>query len=212
MRADEFISEARVHPNMQAVMAEKGYKFIGHGQDQDAYFAPDGTILKIFGWDERKGKSGFTRAQDSFITFAEYCRKNPSNQFLPDFSAWTPFEFDGRTYLQIKCERLFPLEGKYDSLGDELEMLVDYYIEPYGWERGLPMYISKSGTNDYEDSHKLIMLLGTDGLVKLAKTLDEVVKLGNKNGYRIDLHGGNFMLGSDGHIVINDPYWTGSYR
>lgn len=212
MRAEEFLSEARVHPNMKAVMAEKGYRFIGHGQDQDAYFAPDGTILKIFGWDERKGKSGFTRAQDSFITFAEYCHANPNNQFLPDFSAWAPFEFDGRTYLQIKCERLFPLEGEYEGLGDELERLTDDFIIPYGASRGLGMYIVNNDKYHNDESSKLIMLLGTDGIGTLVQTLEQVIKLGDKHGYRIDLHGGNFMLGSDGHIVINDPYWTGSYR
>lgn len=218
MKIHELLTEAQMSPDIKKIMTQKGYKYIAHGQDQDAYFAPDGSILKIFGWDREKGRSGFTKAQDSFITFANYCRKNANNQFLPDFSDWTPFEYKGQTYLQIKCERLFPLSGKWDSFGDELEIFVDDYISRDGARAGVQRYlkdIEATGGYTAASPHEgaiLVTLLGEDGLTKFAKTIEDLEKIADTHHYRLDLHGGNFMFGSDGHVVINDPFFTGSWR
>lgn len=212
------LDEAQMSPDIKKIMTQKGYKYIAHGQDQDAYFAPDGSILKIFGWDREKGRSGFTKAQDSFIAFANYCRKNSSNPFLPDFSDWTPFEYKGQTYLQIKCERLFPLKGKWEDFGDELETFVDDYVTRYGVERGLSNYltdIEQDGGYQSANSSQgnvLVTLLGEDGLRLFAQTISDLDKLANQNRFRLDLHSGNFMFSSDSHVVINDPFFTGSWR
>lgn len=216
MRIHEFLNEAQMASDIKRIMQSKGYKYIGHGQDQDAYFAPDGSILKIFGWDRDLGRSGFTKAQDSFIAFANYCRSHPNNQFLPDFSDWTPFEHKGKTYLQIKCERLFPLSGKWEDFGDELENFVDSYVDRYGAKVGVDKYIQYAVGDEYNEpsdsGNVLIMMLGEDGLAQFAKTIEDLGKIASKNRYRLDLHGGNFMFGSDGHVVINDPFFTGSWR
>lgn len=217
MRAEEFLVEAQMSPDIKKIMTKKGYKYIAHGQDQDAYFAPDGTILKIFGWDRDRGRSGLTKAQDSFVAFANYCKANESNQFLPDFSDWTTFEHKGQTYLQIKCERLFPLSGKWEEFGDELETFVDGYVSNYGAKKGVENYINRvvkadHPANDPHEGSILITLLGEEGLAQFAKTIEDLSKLASKNRFRLDLHGGNFMFGSDGHIVINDPFFTGSWR
>jgi hypothetical protein len=45
-----------------------------------------------------------------------------------------------------------------------------------------------------------------------AQTVKQLSDIGRKKGYGIDLHSGNFMLGSDGEIVINDPFFTGTMR
>jgi hypothetical protein len=70
---------------------------------------------------------------------------------------------------------------------------------------------------DYEHAGEsagiLINLLGgKKELQLLAKTIAQLEYIADNKGYRLDLHQGNFMLGSDGEIVINDPFWTGSYR
>jgi len=215
MKITEILTEAQMSPEIKKIMGDKGYKYISRGQDQDVYLSPDGTILKIFGWDRDKGSSGFTRAQGSFIAFANYCKKNPNNQFLPDFSDWATFEFDGKTYLQIKTERLFPLSGDWEYLGNELGIFVDSYIERYGATEGLKVYIDKfegSQIRSRDQASLIIMMLGKDGLTLFAKTVDDLSKIAKQKGYGLDLHSGNFMFGSDSHLVINDPFFTGSFR
>ena len=206
---DVAIDEAEMHSGIMQVMKSQGYKFLGHGQDQDAYLAPDGTILKIFGYNARVGRNGFTEAQNGFVTFATYCQQNPSNPFLPDFGGWEKFNFKGKQYLQIKCERLFDLKGEWEDVGDELENLTGY-IENRGVKTGLNAFLDHRFDN--EDANKLILLMGKEGLELFVKTLADIIKIGNAKGFGIDLHGGNFMLGSDGTLVINDPYFTGSFR
>ena len=58
--------------------------------------------------------------------------------------------------------------------------------------------------------HQLIIHLGEEGLRKLWDTIGMLNKVAQKNGYYLDLHGGNFMLGSDGTPVISDPFYMGT--
>jgi hypothetical protein len=100
------IDEAQISKNIQPILVKKGYTFLGKGQDQDAYLAPDGTVLKIFGY----GPGGkLSQGQQSFKDFADYCMAKPNNPFLPQFGGWEPFDFEGKRYLQINCERMFDL-------------------------------------------------------------------------------------------------------
>jgi predicted unusual protein kinase regulating ubiquinone biosynthesis (AarF/ABC1/UbiB family) len=50
--------------------------------------------------------------------------------------------------------------------------------------------------------------LGEDGLATLWKTIESLFQIAKRSGYDLDLHPGNFMLGSDGHIVISDPFYA----
>ena len=218
MRINEILlTEAYMDPGIKKVLKQKGYKFLGHGQDQDAYLAPDGTILKIFGYEY--GSKGLSEGQRSFVDFANFCMNNPTNPFLPQFGGWEPFEFKGERYLQIKCERLFDFEkAKAGDVAEMLESLVES-VSHYGAEKGFKHFLK----HNYEDEYayaseergvaQLIMLLGGEEEVKLlCKTIEQIAKLAKQKGYRLDLHSGNFMLGSDGEIVINDPFFTGTWR
>jgi hypothetical protein len=213
MRINEILTEAQMNPGIKKVLIQKGYKFLGHGQDQDAYIAPDGTILKIFGYE--RGSKGFSRSQQSFIDFANYCMKNPNNPFLPQFGGWNQFEFKGQRYLQIKCERLFEFKkAKVPRIAEALSDFVDD-VTAFGPERAIANFLDVAVDYEYADDIGpiLINLVGGEKELKLlAKTIDQLDTLADKKGYRLDLHSGNFMLGSDGEIVINDPFWTGSFR
>ena len=50
--------------------------------------------------------------------------------------------------------------------------------------------------------------LGEDGFKLLWKTMKDLSKIADHKGYNLDLHSKNFMLGSDGHIVISDPFFA----
>lgn len=221
MRIFEFnstatITEAQIDPSIKKILTTKGYKFLGKGNDQDAYIAPDGTILKIFGYEP--GTEGFTRGQKSFIDFANYCMKNSNNKFLPQFYGWETFMFDGKQYLQIKSERLFDIEkSKMNIVGNTLEYLAEI-VDRHGALLGFKEFMNDFIDNptwkgNTKPAQILISLLGGEEEVKLfCKTIEDLDTLADKKGYFFDLHKKNFMLGSDGEIVINDPFFSGSFR
>lgn len=217
MKISELLNEAKMDSGVKKVLIQKGYKFLGHGQDQDAYLAPDGTILKIFGYD--LGSRGFSEAQRSFIDFANFCMKNPNNPFLPQFGGWQPFEFNGQKYLQIKCERLFDFnKAKAGPVARMLSELVDA-VENFGAKIGFEDFMANYYDDEYANTKnekaigELIALVGGEKEIKLlCKTIEQLDKIADRKNYGLDLHAGNFMLGSDGEIVINDPFFTGSWR
>ena len=61
--------------------------------------------------------------------------------------------------------------------------------------------------NDPEGIEELLVHMGDDFPV-LHRTLRQLEMIADAKNYRIDLHAGNFMLGSDGQIVINDPFFV----
>ena len=216
MKINEILTEAKMDPEIKKILTQKGYKFLGRGQDQDAYLAPDGTILKIFGYE--RGSQGFSEGQQSFIDFANFCMKNSNNPFLPQFGGWNQFEFKGQKYLQIKCERLFDFKkAKAGPIAEQLAELVER-VEAYGAEKGFERFMQYNydefGAYDEQQAvGSLIALVGGEAEVKLlCKTIEQLSRLARQKNYGLDLHRGNFMLGSDGEIVINDPFFTGTWR
>ena len=201
------VNEAQISKNIQPILVKKGYTFLGKGQDQDAYLAPDGTVLKIFGY----GPGGeLSQGQQSFKDFADYCMAKPNNPFLPQFGGWEPFDFEGKRYLQINCERMFDLsKSGLILVGSRLGQLASL-IQSNGADRGVNKFLRR---HKDQETGKLVSLVGgRQQFLLLAKTIEQLDKLADQKGYRLDLHGGNFMIGSDGEIVINDPFFTGNWR
>jgi hypothetical protein len=216
MKIKDILTEADFDPGVKKALVKAGYKFIKGGQDQDVYLAPDGSILKIFGTGDGQQVMGeYTEGQQSFIDFAKYCFKNKNNPFLPEVGGISQFEFNGYYYLQISIERMFDFDKQRAHwLANQLEDLARDIADGYGDVTGVMRdfnYSMDDGSND--QLYKLVMYLGSEeNLRLLITTIKDLAKIADANGYRLDLHSGNFMLGSDGHIVINDPFFTGSYR
>ena len=214
MRATEFLLEAYTDRSIEGILKKKGYKKLGSGVDQTAYLAPDGMILKIFGT-SRSAKNGslqLTKAQKTFKAFADYCKAHSNNTFLPQFSDWNMFQYKDKPYLQIKMERLFPFTSGAEGINDLLENLAEYAEisnSPKAKERFINRYSDSAGY--YADAfNKLIGLVGEDGFNKLWDTIYDLKQVAKKVGLgNLDLHSGNFMLGSDGQIVISDPFFAG---
>ncbi len=208
------MQEAKMDPGIRKALEQKGYKFLGKGQDQDAYLAPDGTILKIFGTDFDSRNNRYSEGQQSFIDFANFCMKNQNNPFLPQFGGWERFEFKGKHYLQIRCERMFELETKESRyLELPLETIAHAIDRPTKVVFNYVVHLLKDQWGDADDFSKFIMYIGgEDQLLQLISTLKALDAIANRKSYGFDMHSGNFMLGSDGHIVINDPFFTGTFR
>jgi len=226
MRAEEFLSEAYSEPSIRDFLRKKGYKLLGSGMDQTAYLAPDGMILKIFGTSNssKPGNLQLTTAQQTFKAFADYCNKHPDNPFLPQFSDWNVFEYKGKPYLQIKMERLFPFKGATQDIDEVLENIADeaeHTNSPKTKEKFIKRHLTaydpmnsfdvESESPEYVDAFKrLIGLIGRDGFDTLWDTIFDLKKVAKSIGLsNLDLHSGNFMLGSDGQIVISDPFYAG---
>lgn len=217
MKINEILTEAYIDPDIDQILLSRGYKFLGKGVDQRVYDEPGtGLVLKIFG--TSKGKSGseneLTNAQKSFKTFYDSTVADPNNPFLPNIIAYTPFMFKDRPYLQIRMEKLFPFTGpdvEYwnyaladiaDDVGYNRYRNGKHFVDTIEKELDMDGSIGKY-------LEQLGMHLGKEGLAKLYNTIVMLKKIARKNGYTLDLHDGNFMLGNDGTPVISDPFFMG---
>lgn len=214
MRAVELF-ESIIPDGITNFLTKKGYKVLGRGQDQIAYLEP-GTkmVLKIFGTNKNSNMRDYTPAQRTFKEFADFCQKNPKNVFLPHFSGWETFEYEDQMYLQIRCERLFALP---DSWGDVLEQMADsingnpHLDQAVNRARFVKYYVDDNNL-EWDNAvvyHEIISHLGGPGLTLFWDTIHSLSKIARMNGFKLDLHAGNFMLGSDGQIVISDPFFSG---
>jgi len=199
MRAQEFITEESIASTLRS----KGYKKLGSGVDAEAWLAPDGTVLKLIP----------TTGKNSFITFANYCIANPNNPFLPQFGGWQRFKLprnmDGHTEgLQIRTERLFELPRDKELLLSEILRDVVGVAKHFTGSSAIDKLFARRRTYQDDLAQLIILLGGEQELVKLIETINDLEKIAEKYRYSLDLHPGNFMLGSDGHIVINDPFYT----
>jgi hypothetical protein len=234
MKINEFLTEAYIDPDIVKTLVDKGYKKLGSGVDQVVFLEPGtGLILKIFG--TSKGTSGssieLTNAQKSFKTFYDMSKADPDNEFLPQIMGYETFMFGGKPYLQIRMERLFEFGRRRMSpggLGIEYwnSVLADMAEaiergEKYDafWKSAFrdtsriqPLNKRITVMRQQEPMQQLVLHVGEEGLRKLWSTVDMLKKVAKKNGYILDLHEGNFMLGSDGTPVISDPFFMGRGR
>lgn len=224
MKSTEFLNEAYISGAIEKHLQSKGYKKLGKGADQSVFLEPDtGLILKIFG--TSRGKSGgageLTNAQKSFKTFYELSKADPGNEFLPDIIGYETFMWGGKPYLQIRMERLFEFNSPSvknwnEVLADMAEAIEENMKFENFWSeaskpvsKNIPVWKQISRMTRQETMQQVIMHVGEEGLKKLWNTVAMLKKVAQKNNYRLDLHQGNFMLGSDGTPVISDPFFMG---
>ena len=185
---------------------------MGGGIDKQAFLEPrTGQVLVVFGYN-KAAQGGFSGDQMMFVDWAKYCKKNKSNPHLPRFSDWASFDFHGKRYLQIRME---PLR----ELSDYLRMIVIDLEEVAKYSKSNPKTAFKKIANfanfnlldagEPDDlDHKAVVknLGGEQAAYALLKTVYDVKQFGKQHGFKIDLHGGNYMQRADGTIVVNDPY------
>ena len=188
-----------IHGGVRQVLDKKGYRYLGGGIDKQAFLEPGtGQVLVIFGYN-KAAQRGFSGDQMMFVDWAKYCKKNKANPHLPRFSDWASFDFQGRRYLQIRME---PLQ----ELSDELKMIVVNLEEVAKYSRSNPKTAYKkiakfanfdlldAGEPDDLDHQSVVKNLGGEqAAYNLLKTVYEVKQFGKQHGFRIDLHGGNYM-------------------
>ena len=227
MKSTEFLNEAYISNKIQQHLLDKGYKKLGKGADKVAFLEPStDLVLLIFG--ASRGSSGssgeLTNAQKSFKTFYDLTKADPGNEFLPNIIEYEPFMYEGKPYLQIRMERLFafknPSVKNSDQWNEVLADMADGIEKGMKFEnfwseatipvsKSLPVWKQIRRTTRQETMQQVIMHVGEDGLKKLWDTVAMLKKVAQKNGYVLDLHQNNFMLGSDGTPVVADPFFMG---
>ena len=214
------LTELTVDPGITAALVKKGYQEVGSGQDQLVFLEPGSKmILKIFGTNKVATPGTLSYPQKSLVAFADYCEANPNNQFLPYFSGWETFEFKGQNYLQIRTERLFPadyIRNVMHLLGQIADIMRN---RPEMTPEKVLQRIDRDGIeyqgygNEEQDpvgiEPLILMMGGEEEFALFIKTLSDLSTIAKQQGFYLDLHADNFMLGSDGHIVINDPFFSG---
>jgi hypothetical protein len=221
MRIKEFITEwAYTNHNIKKILLSKGYQYLSAGVDQSAYLEPGtGQVLKIFGTANLGDRTKFTKDHMMFKYWVEYCDKNAANPFLPKFSGWESFEFDGAKYLQIRMEKL-------RHCPDHLGRLLSYFSnDTYGSraERADKVAARKDQVGDDHDPYyaaseesrdaphrvansELAIFLGEEEYDLLKKTIAELDDIAKVHNWEFDLHSANYMQRGDGYPVIVDPW------
>lgn len=207
----QYITEySSFDPGVEERMYNLGYKFLGKGVDQMTFKKPAETfVVKIFGTNSR----GYSQDHKMFIDWFDYCKKNPSNKFLPKIHDWKPFDwtddFGDSRYLQIKMEMLKPVPREWVNA---LTALAAFVENNYRNDKELKNMINKVKSLDrdgpmHDQYAKLMLILdGEKDFDLLVSTLKELFKIGAKKGWDWDLHPGNFMLRGDSTPVIVDPW------
>lgn len=195
-------------------MKAKGYKVLGKGADKAAFIDGNNNVIVIVGPIDDKNP---TRGK-LFIEWAKFCQKRKNNPYLPDIIDYSEFEAPfGAKFLQIKMEKMFPAT---DNLGKEVEDLLDDLASLAGrangniekFKKAIDEYVTHSGWNsDYDTQSKAVVttLMHIPDFELFATTIFQVMEEGRKLGYTIDLHDANYMLSSNGELVIVDPWYGG---
>lgn len=200
---------------------EKYQRLGKRGADQIAFLEKaTGLVLKIFGTSSGAASPGLTKAQQSFKTFYDLSKADPGNEFLPNIVEYAPFTYKGKPYLQIRMERLFEFGAGSKNwnyvlaeMAEAVETGKDF--NKFWAEADKPIPKTGSITNRIrkmtrrETMQQVMIHLGKEGAKKLWDTVTKLKAVAKKNGYMLDLHDGNFMLGSDGTPIISDPFFMG---
>jgi len=224
MKTKEIISEVKLPATLRSILYNKGYKFLGAGVEHSVWQGPDNYVYKIlpprFIKEETAKELHFgslspedlymTASQRCFISWVEYCQQHQSNNFLPFFDDWQPFTHkfirDDKTYyymyIQCRTERLFQLSLEWSRALQELAH--DITVGKLPKDR---LYDRLKYDLYDQRVYEVISHMGAKETGIFYDTIVEIEQIAKTNSYRLDLHGDNFMLGSDGHIVINDPFF-----
>jgi hypothetical protein len=191
-------------------LQDKGYKLLDQGVDQTAFLEPEtGLVLKIFGTqnnvalapNDENTKSIFSKEQMMFFRWGKYCNNHKSNPFLPKFSGFESFYWNGHVYIQMRQERLNSI-GAIGKLCKEMadRAMANESFEDVAQTLTYPVWGYKNSWD------KLLNILGPRGVHVFYKTIVRLNDIANQMGYELDLHGYNFMARADGTPVIIDPW------
>ncbi len=222
-RTDESIEEAEegtLNANLISTTLQKaGYKQLGSGADSTVWSKDEGSVIKIIMPEEGEA---ITAAANTFYKFYEFCQKNKGVPNLPKFidiggKHHATFEINGKEYLQIAMERLYPIPN--NSVQEALVWaLSDFVLSHTPWNK----VVSTINNTEYFKNYETANVQQIEQAVKQTLSnkqenekyhyLYELMRLvyatGRINKVGWDLHTENVMMRKNGELVIIDPWFA----
>lgn len=187
-----------IDPALARDYKKSGHTLVGQGQDQQAWAAPGGQLIKIFG--TQPGHRGLTQDQQMYLSWIDYAKKHAANPYMPRFGQAEQFEYpagSGQIYLRVEQERLQPA-GTPAALLDQFMIFVE---EGRTFEHLVRTVRTRLGTKMGGFAH----LFKT---TQLWDTVSDLYQIAQSSGYELDLDSDNYMLRGR-QLVIVDP-WVAS--
>lgn len=222
-RTDEGIIEAEEDtPNAREItntLQKAGYKQLGSGADSTVWSKDEGSVIKIIMPEEGEN---ITTAADTFYKFYEFCQKNKNIPNLPKFidiggKHHSTFEINGKEYLQIAMERLYPIPN--NTVQEALVWaLSDFATGNTPWNKVVSTLTNTDYFKHYEspDVQQIQQLVQqtlsnkqqNDKYHYLYELMRLVYATGRINKVGWDLHTENVMMRKNGELVIIDPWFA----
>lgn len=220
---DDTVDEAEEGtPNAKEIsntLQKAGYKQLGSGADSTVWSKDEGSVIKIIMPEEGED---ITTAANTFYKFYEFCQKNKGVPNLPKFieiggKHHTTFEINGKEYLQIAMEKLYPIPN--NSVQEALVWaLSDFVLSHTPWNK----VVSTINNTDYFKNYETANVQQIEQAVKQTLSnkqendkyhyLYELMRLvyatGRINKVGWDLHTENVMMRKNGELVIIDPWFA----
>jgi len=222
-RTDESIEEAEegtLNANLISTTLQKaGYKQLGSGADSTVWSKDEGSVIKIIMPEEGEA---ITTAANTFYKFYEFCQKNKDVPNLPKFmdiggKHHATFEINGKEYLQIAMERLYPIPN--NTVPEAVVWaLSDFATGNTPWNKVVSTLTNTDYFKHYEspDVQQIQQLVQqtlsnkqqNDKYHYLYELMRLVYATGRVNKVGWDLHTENVMMRKNGELVIIDPWFA----
>jgi hypothetical protein len=208
MRATEFTSLVQEYEQgtprareINQTLTQAGYRRLGGGVDAAAWRRDDDTVIKII----MPETSDSRPAMKTFKRFFRLTQARPSPHW-PRYrimrdeygqeSVFAKFQIQGRTYLQIAMERLYPLNDIDRVMIQDMSDTIERGRSFQDWQ-----------TDNQDEWHTVESWLkkNQQQLPGLYAAMRAAYKQSDRK-YEWDLHGGNVMKRRDGTFVITDPW------
>jgi hypothetical protein len=177
--------ELTVSEKLQKYFFDRGYSYVGDGQDQMAFKSPRGTIVKVLG-------TGNADREQAVRDYVEFFQRNQRNPHFPRIYNAGEFIIDDETYFVYETEYLQYVGGSEETL----EYLEDL-MNAMGRDAVVPFMSNREKPAEISDQE-------LDGL--LNATQDIIDALVGPKGYNLDLSQiENIRRRPNGQLVLTDP-------
>ena len=207
-------------------LERRGYTVLGGGVDAVAFLEPrSGLVLKVIGSNEyhKTDPVGHvSKKQKIFMDYYEYMRKHPNNPYLPQVYNVRIKRYWNKNLLFIRMERLFELyhdlinQPKYRGWAWILSDIAHDIRRGFNQKQVMMSIVNRAESEptlgvtkkqyDQDDLNSLFVHIGQDGWDTLYHTVRDLADIAIDNDYLLDLNPRNWLFGSDGQIVISDPF------
>jgi hypothetical protein len=204
----DFNDDSRRNSILLEHMKGLGYKFLGAGAFKAAFVNPKTHNVKIIQHDESY------RETANFKKWVSFCFQHSSNPHLPNISFSKPLTISGEKFIVVNIERLFEISSELSQIREAIHELMKACTSAIGstsiLQKDLKSKVVADAKARLEASGDItesmvLLVLSVEDFDFLLGTLIDIINATPSSGF-LDLHSGNFMIASDGTLVITDPW------